>query len=239
MRILSLTSVAFVLLASTMGRASIDKQQNKAETPVQLEVATINIAGLPTKRLDSLKSQPGFQWWAEFGDTLVVAGKPRELSRYAHDYGQKVLKTWSEITPDHLKVIIAAHSSELPYGATVLTRSGRAALAVVDPSKQLPHDLSSHSLIKPFIPNTTYVKAERGDEAFVTWNKNQLTNAMKAIKSVDPIRWYLDVGTLTNWNRHVSSVGVVSARDWIKEQFDHLQPTSSSLQKFNVLGRAA
>ena len=154
--------------------------------------------------------------------------------------GAPVVRHWTNITAGQLSVITAGHRNELPSHISILASAGHTAIVTgVQPSDLAQARGDSHFKIEPFKPNQIYVRASFRDAVVNPWNNAQKTAAKTAMDAIDPVRWYGDVGTLTNWNRHISSVDVVSARDWIRDQFDRLNPTTTTLQKFNLAGRDA
>lgn len=224
------------LLVTTSAFAQNSKSQLRTRTSLN----TIDISDISLTKLKRIKTSSNINWWAEFGDTLVVNGSEHKLGALVDQEDLTVLGQWNDLKPDTLSVLIAAHSSDLAPKINVIARSGRMALVTNHTLPVAKHGEDQWRLLAvPFKVNTTYVRAGRFQPKPQIWTKSQSDMARKIMSQVDPVRWYLDVGTLTNWNRHVSSVDIVSARDWIKSEFDELGPTSSRLQKFSVMGRDA
>ncbi len=199
-------------------------------------IALIDLRTVSNQNLDIIKRNPEVTWWAELGKTMLVGG----ASRHILAFGPPVLRHWTHLKSDQLSVIRAGHPHELPRHMSILATAGRLTIvAGVQPDDIAATQANGHQKIEPFQRNHVYVRAGFRDTPQKKWGHTQQLAALSAIDSVDPVRWYGDVGTLTNWNRHVSSVDVVSARDWLKEQLDLLKPTSSVLQKFNLGGRDA
>lgn len=224
------------LLVTTSAFAQNSKSQLRTRTSLN----TIDISDISLTKLKRITTSSNINWWAEFGDTLVVNGSEPKLGALVDQEDLTVLGQWNDLKPDTLSVLIAAHSSDFAPKINVIARSGRMALVTNQTLPVAKHDEDQWRLLAvPFKVNTTYVRAGRFQPKPQIWTKSQSDMARKIMSQVDPVRWYLDVGTLTNWNRHVSSVDIVSARDWIKSEFDELGPTSSRLQKFSVMGRDA
>ena len=200
----------------------------------------INISKLTRVQIEKLKSDSRITWWGEFGDALVVGGGQKGLNDMLRDSTFQILAQWADLQTERLEVAIAAHTHEIPSGRQLVVKSGRLSLLArsVTSSDAKPKP-DWRFKITPFTPNTIYVRAGHVETQPKIWSKAQYDRAKNIMAEVDPVRWYLDVGTLTNWNRHVSSVDVVSARDWIKSELDELRPSSSNIQKFNVMGRDA
>lgn len=226
--------LAALTLSSHSTRLDADKPT------ISVDVASIDISTMATAQVEKLKKSAAVSWWGEFGDHLILGGQPRDMDQLFNASTLAVKGRWENIHQNDLKVLIAAHSFELPKSMKTLTRSGRISLVVSDAlnSPKLNHEQSNY-LATNFKANTTYVRAGIHDVEPRVWSKSQYIRAKKMMDQVDPVRWYLDVGTLSNWNRHISSVDNVSARDWIKDQLDQLRPSSSTLQKFTVAGRDA
>lgn len=208
-----------MLFVSAMDDASIEA------------VATINIRDLARNELETLKSNDHFSWWSELGDTLVVGGKSSSLA----SAGVKYLNTWPSVESTDLQVIVAGHKNERPSSTKVIAQAGRITLAI----KNTILKSDEHMRVTSFAPNTSYVQSSMHSDLPPDWSLQQQAIAKSIMDEVDGVRWFGDVAHLTNWNRHVSSVDIVSARDWIKDQFDLLKPTSTALQKFTVNGRDA
>jgi Peptidase family M28 len=205
------------------------------------EVATINIRGLSLSELNTLKQNSAFKWWSEFGDTLVVGGLTRELrATHATFTGH-----WKSLDTKDLRIINAGHQNELPPSTITIARSGRTSLVVQNQAldaqaKGSGSDGSDHHMaINSFAANTTYVQSSDHDPQPSSWTTQQTSLAQAVMQDIDGARWYSDVSKLNEWNRHVSSPGVISARDWLKDQFDALHATSTVLQKFSVGSRDA
>ena len=233
---LSFALICVTLLASPSTFAESGKLNSKDQTSIY----AIDMSDLSLTKLKRITAQSNVNWWAEFGDTLVVDASERKFNALVDRENLMVTGYWHDLDSDNLTVIIAAHSNDFASKLNVLARAGRVALVNKNDLPITSHD-DDHwrFLTEPFKPNTTYVRAGRLQPKPNAWNKSQSAQAKAIMSQVDPVRWYLDVGTLTNWNRHVSSVDIVSARDWIKSEFDELGPTTSSLQKFSVMGRDA
>lgn len=212
---------------------SISASTDISEIPA---IALIDISSKSNAELDIIKQKSGITWWAELGHAMLLGGAAGQiLSTKA-----PILSHWTNITAKHLSVITAGHRNELPAHLSILASAGHTAIVTgVRPSDIATETDDHHFKIEPFTINHTYVRAGVRDIPASTWNPAQTSAAKSAMDAVDPVRWYGDVGTLTNWNRHISSVDVVSARDWIKDQFDRMNPTSTMLQKFNLAGRDA
>lgn len=230
----AITCVTLFVTTSTFA------QNSQSHLRARTSLHTIDISDLSLTKLKRITTNSNVNWWAEFGDTLVVNGSEHKLRTLVDQENLTVLGQWNDLKSDDLSVLIAAHSSDLDPKVNVIARSGRIALITKQalPAARHGEDLWRR-LIAPFKINTTYVRAGRLQPKPQIWNKSQSDRAKKIMSQVDPVRWYLDVGTLTNWNRHISSVDIVSARDWIKSEFDELGPTSSRLQKFSVMGKDA
>jgi hypothetical protein len=209
------------------------------QDPDFYEAVALDISKMTRSQVDKLKLAPQINWWTEFGDSLVLASNKPTFSSLYQQRDAEVQRYWNNLNVKKLEVALATHATDIPVGYDVIAKSGRTSLLLRSALQSLRKLETSHFKLTTFIPNTTYVRAGNVDGAPNTWTKIQLDAAKKAMNDVNPIRWYLDVGTLTNWNRHISSVDIVSARDWIKTEFDQLTPSKSSLQKFNVYGRDA
>jgi hypothetical protein len=192
-------------------------------------VATIDIEQTSLEALDKIKHDRHISWWAEFGDTLVVGGTSNSLAVA----GIPFTAYYHPLTKNDLSIVIAGHKNFLPDSVQVLARGGRTSLIIKDPAVFT----DEHILVQDFEPNTVYAQSGEHNANPLILTMNQAIHAQSAMDDVDAVRWFSDVGTLSNWNRHVTSVDIVSARDWIQEQFQNLHPTSTSLQKFNVRGR--
>ena len=230
------------ILSANFGVSS--PQQNSpskySSSATKLPVAAVDISKLTRAQVERLKSKPEFKWWSEFGDTLVVSADTVTMEESLRTENLPIIGRWFGLSPDMLEVAVAAHSQEIPRGRKLLVKSGRLSLLARSPSSKDDALLASwHFKVTPFVANTVYVHSGSIDGHPKIWSQAQFIRAKKVMADVDPVRWYLDVGTLTNWNRHVSSVDIVSARDWIKNEFDQLKPSSLNLQKFNVMGRDA
>lgn len=238
-----ITSVlAAVFLSANFGMSS---QQTTSPNrilngTISQPVIAVDISKLTRSKVENLKTKPEVSWWTEFGDWLVVSGDPRTIEDRLSVENLPIVRRWNSLSSDMLEVAVAAHSQEIPPGRQVLVKSGRLSLLMRSESSRhesLP--ASWRFKLTPFVPNTAYVLSGSVEGRPKIWSHAQFMRAKNMMAEVDPVRWYMDVGTLTNWNRHVSSVDNVSARDWIKNEFDQLRPSNSSLQKFNVMGRDA
>lgn len=232
-------AIACALAAQTAGLANNTQMAVRGAQ----EIAAIDISVMSNADLQKLKNNPSYDWWGEFGDTLIVAGSIDALLSASANSNITYQTVWSGIASRDLEIAIAGHKNEISESrAMMLVKSGRTSLIARRKKpigqEQGPLD-HSHVSLSRFVPNTVYVQSSRHDTSRTAWSEEQKSLALSIMGEVDPVRWYLDVGTLSNWNRHVSSFDIVSARDWIKEQFDKLSPTSSTIQKFNVLGRDA
>jgi len=217
-----------------------NSSKRKSNDTISQSILAVDISKLKRSQVDAVKTRPEVSWWTEFGDSLVVSGDPGPLEDRLRLENLSIVSRWNDLTADMLEVAVAAHSEEIPPGRQVLVKSGR--LSLLANSQSSRHEsipVSWRFKLTPFVPNTIYVLSGSVEGRPKIWNQAQFMRAKNVMADVDPVRWYMDVGTLTNWNRHVSSVDNVSARDWIKNEFDQLRPSNSSLQKFNVMGRDA
>jgi Peptidase family M28 len=204
-------------------------------------VAAINIRGINISSLNSLKQNKAFTWWSEFGDTLIVGGRQNIVQESA----VRLENVWTSVSESDLRIIIAGHQNELPPSTIVIARSGHTALVVensaLEAIRKLPITSQSreHLSIRSFVPNTTYIQSAEHDEKPLVLSTQQKATGHAAMQLVDGARWFSDVEKLSSLNRHVSSPGLTTARNWIKEQFESLHPTSTVLQKFRVAGTDA
>ncbi len=194
-------------------------------------VATIDIQNMNLPDLNQLKENPSFTWWSEFGNTLVVGGEYNRLI----SAGSTFQSLWPQMKRERLAIIVAGHRNELPEKTPIIAKSGR--LILTTKTSSLLSD--DHMKVMNLETNKVYVQSAIHNPSTEVLTPNQTTSAKSAMDDVDAVRWYSDVGTLTNWNRHISSVDIVSARDWFKTQFEMLNPSSVNLQKFSVNGRDA
>lgn len=216
MRLIVITCLC-TLLSSALNQEKVDI------------IATIDIHSMDFRQVELLKSNSHFKWWSQLGDTMVVGGKKVELGQSGFQFEQ----SWANLRASDLDVIIAGHRSERPESIKAIAKSGRITLAIHNDRLQS----DGHMQVTLFKPNHVYVQAARHDSNVMKLKSSQISNVKSIMDEVDDVRWYGDVVQLSNWNRHVSSVDIVSARDWIKGQFDSLHPSSTQLQKFSVGGR--
>lgn len=209
---------SFILTASFTGRS-------------HQVIATVNIQQMTIPDLESLKNSSALTWWSEFGDTLVLGGTYSKLQ----SAGIKMESVWNHLPPENLEVVIAGHRNELPTGTKIIAQSGR--MLLVRKSTEIVAD--HHIKVVNFEKNKVYVRSALHDPAPLNLTESQKQTALSIMEEVDAVRWFSDVAALTNWNRHISSVDIVSARDWFKSQFESLAAESVSLQKFTVSGRDA
>jgi hypothetical protein len=218
-------SLFMTIFTSFMAISSVDQTHLTA-------IALIDISATSNAQLASIKQKSGINWWAEMGDSMLVGGSAEGI--LATDV--RLLKQWTQLSAADLAVITAGHRNELPEHIKIIATAGHTAIVTGLKARDEIHD---HYKVEAFKANQIYVRADFRDISEANWTSTQESAALAAMDAVDPVRWYGDVGTLTNWNRHISSVDVVSARDWIKDQFEQLKPTATVLQKFNLFGRDA
>lgn len=232
---------AAILCSFGQANPTLAGSQTKSIKASKNAVATINIRGLSASDVDSLKNNKTFKWWGEFGDTLVVGADQSVIETSTTTFEH----VWKSLSENNLRVIVAGHKNELPAPTTVIAHSGRATLVINNSALEAmasepKGDLAQeHLSIRKFLANTTYVQSSDHKKNPLAWSVQQSTWAQAAMQSIDSARWYSDVQKLSGWNRHISASGVVSARDWLKGQFEALHPTTTVLQKFTARGRDA
>ncbi len=214
----------FLAICSCLLLASFNHQAVDA-------VAIIDIETMDLETLEKTKKNPAFSWWSELGDSLVVGGVHKKLLESGLDFQNM----WSQLLAEDLVLVVAGHRHELPAGMKLIAQSGRIMLATQGQGLQS----NDHMKVMKFEKNKTYVQSSTHSRKQHSLDTEQSSIVKAIMDEVDVVRWYGDVATLTNWNRHISSVDIVSARDWFKSQFESLNPASVTLQKFSVSGRDA
>jgi hypothetical protein len=194
-------------------------------------VATIDIETIDPTALAQLKTNRSFAWWSQLGDTLVVGGHSVEMIKA----GVSFKSVWPGLEAQNLAIVIGGHSQDIPDQTKIITRSGR--IVLVTKSKHLASN--HHMKVIDFEKNTVYVASGRHMPLRAAISSKSKDKIKDIMDEVDPVRWFGDVATLTNWNRHISSVDIVSARDWFINEFTALNPSSVIAQKFYVRGHDA
>ena len=240
-RALGSSLVAIFFLGQPSSAFSGENKSLRRDRQGAATVGAINIRGLNISSLNALKQNKVFNWWSEFGDTLVVGGNQNIIQ----ESPAKLENVWTSLSENNLRIIIAGHQNELPPATIVIARSGHTSLVVENNAlaaiEKLPlnSQSSEHMSIRKFVTNSTYVQSSEHDEKPIAWSTQHVATAHAAMQLVDGARWYSDVERLNALNRHVSSPGLATARDWIKGQFESLHPTSTVTQKFKVAGTDA
>jgi len=87
------------------------------------QVVTIDISKMTRPQVDKLKLTPQINWWAEFGNALVLASNTSTLRALHHRKDIKVQKHWNNLNVKKLEVALAAHSHDIPHGYDVIAKA--------------------------------------------------------------------------------------------------------------------
>jgi hypothetical protein len=200
-----------------------------SQSPPTRVTSLLDIRTLSTEQLHALKTDSHVSHWAELGRNILVEHAPGLI------FPASILveKSWPRLSFSDLYVLNAGHPNEIPAGTEIIASAGHMSITRGAPAESG----DQHYQITKLSHGDVLIRDSRRIVIETPWTASQTAQALSAMDQVDGARWFSDVGTLTNWNRHISSVDIVSARDWIKGEFDKLNPTSTSLQKFTVRGR--
>jgi hypothetical protein len=191
-------------------------------------VSVVDISQASRSEVDLLKQLPHGAWWLEIGDRLIVVGDAA-AARIAQSKA-RVLATRANVDTERLLLRAEGCSEHSSERGIVVAEGGRWELRLVA-EREVETLLGEHAW--RLVPrNTTLSRQYRLDAPARAKGADPAVQAV--VDRIDAARWFGDVGTLAGWDR--SSYGassLVSARDWIRAQFDQIGLVSS-LQPFSM-----
>lgn len=209
-------------------------------------VAVVDISTASARDVDTLKRVPAGDGWLELGDTLVlfdveaadVASVPSVPLSTLHD----------GIDTSKLMLRARGCSEHSQVLGTVLAKGGRWELRhVTEPERAALTREPSHAWM-PATPGTVLARQHRLDRA-TRGIAAPDPAVQQVIDRIDATRWFADVATLAEWDRHShGTTELEAARDWIATQFENLGldttlpafvmpgPGGSPITRNNVLG---
>ncbi|CAM2009935.1 M28 family metallopeptidase [Acanthopleuribacter pedis] len=199
--------------------------------------AQIDIDGIGPASLDRLKANPGFAWWVEMDQILVVLAEAPVLANLGKQQKVTVLRD-IPVKPEQLSVLRFDHFRDVgALDAYVLGRGGRFALLQLRSTPPKTHHDGEHKhplYFDAFQPNRV-LAAQSANR--VGARKRAVDPAIQAlVNQVDGDRWLADVTTLAGWNRHSFGTEIDDARDWLVAQFSQIDGLTVSTEDFDLSG---
>lgn len=188
--------------------------EQMVESAVVVDIRTIGI-----ELLDSLKRDPDVRWWLEMGDQLVLVGDGGQLLEGVPP--GKALGTVADFNSDRLRLHGpgCAQSSSTP--GRLIAQGGRWELRLLEPGEALP-DLSAAGVHgdewREVVPNSVIAWRYRPEPT----GPGPDPLILPIVNSVNGIRWFNDVVTLTGWDRSSYGAELALSRSWIETRFASL-----------------
>lgn len=210
---------------------------------VSLTYALIDIDGIGHGALDTLKDTPGFRWWVEADDQLLVLTDASTLAALAPE--PRTTRLDVPVAPESLHLVARGPRVELlEADVDILVHGGWH--TVVQARHARPLDLHSHgepiegdasarARVQDFVPNT--VLARQVANGPPSQSRGAGAPDLQALAdSVDEARWYGAVEALAGFNRYTFSPEIHNARDWLVAQFEALPRMTVQTLPFQVQG---
>ena len=199
---------------------------------------TVNIVGSGYSELSPIERALQLSW-VELGDELLVCGEPSRVR--AVTASLDVLRSSRGPLADLILVQGYRHrvvdSDGQPVSTEVLAAGGRLAVvrrSTADLYSRLPTG-HGHTVVQEVPWNRVLVR--RGDNRNLSRlgaGTHPLVTSL--VEAVDGTRWRADVTTLSAWDRYSFRTEIVTARDWIQNQFVGLPGMSVELDPFQLSG---
>ncbi|MBK6424961.1 MAG: M28 family peptidase [Blastocatellia bacterium] len=236
-RLVALVSVLVVSLSIAFPSTAATRPQSAKRVYVVVDIDRIG-----HERLTALKSLAGVDWWVELDDQMLVSGQPAMLENLDRaGFASRMLS--GDIDAENLHLLYG-RDAELS-GARVLAQGGRFAVVHATPAQKArlegihDHDLDGesdvphgHNEVHPFRPNVSLVHQAANSEARQPAAWDVAIQAL--VDAIDGNRWFADIQTLGQWNRHSRQPGNLTARDWLVAQFQAIPGLAVTTQSFNI-----
>jgi hypothetical protein len=210
--------------------------------------AVVDIDRIGFERLEALKAAPGLAWWEELDDQLLVCGSRAAVRALSGRYDVRVLDV--PVNERGLRFVYRLHGDEaIETNAVVLARGGHVTVVQSDDAwgdtlASLHDDhrehgpYEAHAASAPFVPNMVLAHQVANGRPRPA-SKQVRTNGFdvpvqQLVDSVDGNRWNADIQTLGGWNRWTRGTQVLTARDWLVEQFQAMPGLTVETQAFPV-----
>ncbi len=192
--------------------------------------ARININAIGADRLGELVQNPGFTWWMELDDQLLVLTTEAVVA--ALDRNIAVERLAIEPQPERLFLMYGARVDDFQeMAADVLAFGGRQAVIQAHGDSQPTPPHAHHAMVRPFQPNLVMARQQVNNPA---QRHILLPEAAMLAEEVDPQRWFNDASMLATYNRHTHGSEILQARDWLVQQFEAMPGLTVETPIFEV-----
>ncbi len=192
--------------------------------------ARFDIDTLGAQRLQNLEQNPGFDWWMELDDQLLVLTTESVVASLERDIAVERLAVEPRL--ERLFLMYGARLDDFASMAVdVLAMGGRQAViqARHDAQPTPPH--FHHATVRPFEPNLVMARQQANRDV---QRRPLLPQASMLAEEVNPQRWFNDASMLAIYNRHTHGAEVLQARDWLVQQFEAMPGLTVETPVFEV-----
>ncbi|MEM7581855.1 MAG: M28 family peptidase [Acidobacteriota bacterium] len=199
-----------------------------------------DIDEIGAERLQELAGHPGFEWWMELDDQLLVLTTEATLVELERNFACERLDVAPR--PERLFVMHGARTDDFPaMDVDVLAMGGRRAVIQARSNAQPIPPHAHHAHMRPFEPNQVLARQSANLTALRQARLRQalLPQASMLAEEVDAQRWFNDVSTLSSYNRYTHGSEILQARDWLVQQFAAMPGLTVETPVFEVGATAA
>ncbi|HET9031785.1 MAG TPA: M28 family peptidase [Dokdonella sp.] len=192
----------------------------------QQSAIVIDIGDADTAQISARKQDAHVRWWLELGDQLLLVGDRGEVRKAAPD--REVLGEMVDFDRDRLRLHALGCVRESGAPGRLIAQGGRWELRELSASelaKPLPSTHDGHSdEWREVQPDTVIAERYRPESAPAAADPA----IQSVVDSIDTVRWFADLTTLTGWDRSSYGSELALSRAWIETQFNGLGLTVSA-----------
>ena len=198
--------------------------------------ARIDVDAIGPELLRELKETPGFRWWLELDDRVLVLAEERALASLERRLAVERLAV--EPRPERLHLLRGGRREDFAaMDVDLLAAGGRYAVVQARRAERprLPPahtaDEMPHVTLLPFEPGLVLASqlANREPPA-----RAPASRVAGLIDEVDEQRWFDDLVALAAYNRWTHGSEIDDARDWLVQQLQALPGLTVTTESFEV-----
>ncbi len=186
----------------------------------QQSAIVVDIRNADAAQLSARKQDAHVRWWLELGDQLLLVGDRGEVRKAAPD--RHVLGEILDFDRERLRLHAIGCVREANPPGRLIALGGRwelRELSTTELASELPSIHDGHSdEWREVEPDTVIAHRYRPESAPAA--ADPLIQSV--VDSIDSVRWFADLTTLTSWNRSSYGSDLALSRAWIETQFSGL-----------------
>lgn len=184
----------------------------------QQSAIVIDIRDADTAQITARKKNAHVRWWLELGDQLLLVGDRGEVRKAAPD--REVLGEMVDFNRERMRLHAIGCVREAGTPGRLIAHGGRWELRELSASEiatplSSTHDGHSDEW-REVEPDTVIAELYRPDHAPAAADPV----IQSVVDSIDTVRWFSDLTTLTSWDRSSYGSELALSRAWIETQFN-------------------